>query len=91
SAVEEILSALIEVSRMDAGRLDPDIEPFALQPLLDQLRVEFEPLARDKGLKFQVLATSGWVMSDRRLLRRVLQNLIANAIKYTAQGRVLIG
>jgi len=91
SAVEEILSALIEVSRMDAGRLEPDIEAFALAPLLDQLRVEFEPLARDKGLVFTVLPTSGWVLTDRRLLRRVLQNLIANAIKYTARGRVLIG
>ena len=91
SAVEEILSALIEVSRMDAGRLEPEIEAFAMAPLLDQLRVEFEPLARDKGLTFAVMKTSAWVQTDRRLLRRVLQNLLANAIKYTARGRVLVG
>ena len=91
SAVEEILSALIDVSRMDAGRLEPDIEAFALAPMLDQLRLEFEPLALEKGLELKILHTSAWVQSDRRLLRRVLQNLISNAIKYTARGRVLVG
>ncbi len=90
-AVEEIFSALIEMSRIDAGRLEPEIEAFALAPLLDQLRVEFEPIAKAKGLRLTVIPTRMWVSSDRRLLRRVLQNLLANAIKYTTRGGVLIG
>jgi Na+/proline symporter/signal transduction histidine kinase/CheY-like chemotaxis protein len=90
-AVEEIFAALIDMSRMDAGRLEPDIETFPLAPLLDQLRVEFEPTARAKGLDLAIVQTAAWVRSDRRLLRRVLQNLLANAIKYTTKGRVLAG
>ena len=91
SAVEEIFSALIDVSRMDAGRMEPDIEAFPLASILEQLRVEFEPLAREKGLRLAVVHTSAWVQSDRQLLRRVLQNLLANAIKYTSRGSVLMG
>ncbi|MGH6814728.1 MAG: ATP-binding response regulator, partial [Hyphomicrobiaceae bacterium] len=53
--------------------------------------VEYEPLARGKGLDLRVVATSLWVRSDRRLLRRVLQNLVSNAVKYTQTGGVLLG
>jgi len=90
-SVEEILGALIDLSRMDAGRLEPELSQFPLQGLFDQLRLEFEPLARDKGLELRMVATGGWVHTDRRLLRRVLQNLLSNAIKYTPSGTVLFG
>lgn len=90
-AVEEIFSALIEVSRIDAGRLEPEIEAFPLAPMLEQLKVEFEPMATAKGLKLTLVPTRVWVRSDRRLLRRVIQNLIANAIKYTREGGILVG
>lgn len=90
-AVEEIFSALIDMSRMDAGRLEANIEAFPLAVILDQLLVEFQPIASEKGLQLTLVPTRVWVRSDRRLLRRVLQNLLANAIKYTVRGRVLIG
>ncbi len=91
SAVEEILAALIDISRMDAGRLEPEIADVSLKDLFATLKVEFEPSAREKGLELRVAPTLLGVRADRKLLRRILQNLLANAIKYTSRGGVLIG
>jgi signal transduction histidine kinase/CheY-like chemotaxis protein len=90
-AVEEILGVLIEISRLDTGRLEPDITVFPLNEVFERLKVEFAPLAREKALDLRIVATQSWVRSDRRLLRRLLQNLVSNAIKYTATGKVLLG
>jgi len=90
-AVEEILSALIDISRLDAGRLEPEYSVFKLNNVFEQLQVEFEPMAKEKGLRLKFVNTGTWVHSDRRLLRRLLQNFISNAIKYTPSGKVLVG
>jgi Na+/proline symporter/signal transduction histidine kinase/ActR/RegA family two-component response regulator len=90
-AVEEILGALIDIARLDTGRMDPEIGAVPLNDLFEQLKVEFAPLARERGLDLRIVPTRLWVKSDRRLLRRVLQNLVSNAIKYTRRGGVVIG
>jgi Na+/proline symporter/signal transduction histidine kinase len=90
-AIEEILGALLDISRLDAGAMTPAITRFKMGDLMRSLEIEFTPSARAKGLKLTFVPCSLPVESDRTLLRRLLQNFISNAIKYTPRGRVLIG
>jgi Na+/proline symporter/signal transduction histidine kinase len=90
-AVEEILNALLEISRLDTGSLRPDWTIIRLNDLFEQLQREFEPVAAKKNLKLTFVSTSLAVRSDKRMLRRLVQNLVSNAIKYTLSGHVLIG
>src|SRR4030081_2628720 len=90
-AIEEILGALLDISRLDAGAMTTAITSFKMSDLRRSLEIEFAPIARAKGLKLTFVPCSLPVESDRVLLRRLLQNLISNAIKYTPRGRVLVG
>jgi len=90
-AIEEILSALLDISRLDAGAMTPSITSFKMADLMRSLEIEFAPSARAKGLTLTFVPCSLPVESDRLLLRRLLQNFISNAIKYTPQGQVLVG
>ncbi len=90
-AVEEILSALLDISRLDAGAMKAEAVPFRIDDILQALALEFGPAARKKGLSFTVVPCGLTLNSDRKLLRRVLQNFVSNAIKYTREGRVLMG
>ncbi|QSR17642.1 PAS domain-containing sensor histidine kinase [Novosphingobium sp. KA1] len=89
-SVEDLLEALFEISRLDAGAIQPELGDLPLAPLLAALRREFAPLAEAAGLALVVPDSADWVRSDARLLRRVLQNFVSNAIRYTAQGEVRV-
>src|ERR1035437_5367298 len=90
-AVEEIFGALLDMSRLDTGALRPEFASFRIDELMRQIELEFSPLAAAKGIELKYVPCSLVVRSDRRLLRRLVQNLVSNAIKYTPTGRVLIG
>src|SRR5271156_1476785 len=90
-AVEEILGALLDISRLDAGATRPEISDFPIQDIFRQLEIEFAPMARAKGLELSFMPTALEIRSDRRLMRRLLQNFVSNAVKYTLRGRVLVG
>jgi Na+/proline symporter/signal transduction histidine kinase/CheY-like chemotaxis protein len=90
-SVEDVLSTILDMSRLDAGVMTADKERVHLGELFDRLQQAFEPLAKEKGLEFRVVATRQTALSDRKLLRRVLENLLSNAIKYTSSGKVLLG
>ena len=91
TSAEQLIGALREISRLDAGNLTPKREHFPLRQLLDGLNAEFSVIAAERGLQLDYVATDAWVFSDRHLLRRILQNFLSNALHYTARGRVLLG
>ncbi|MCC5957285.1 MAG: PAS-domain containing protein [Natronohydrobacter sp.] len=90
-SVEQILGALLDISKFDIGAARAKPETLALAPLLERLREEFLPVARARGLDLHVHLTAAHVTSDPVYLKRILQNLLSNAIRYTEQGRVVLG
>jgi CheY-like chemotaxis protein/anti-sigma regulatory factor (Ser/Thr protein kinase) len=91
TTAEGLLAALLDISRLDAGAEEVRLEHFELATLLEPLAAEFKVLARDRGLMLRWANCRQVVYSDTRLLRRVLQNFLSNAVRYTRKGRVLIG
>nr|WP_321445725.1 PAS domain-containing hybrid sensor histidine kinase/response regulator [uncultured Cohaesibacter sp.] len=90
-AVEDIIGALLDIARLDSGAMKAQLSAFPIDELLERMRIDFEPLAKEKGLDLRTVPCGLHVRSDKHLLRRLLQNLISNAIKYTPEGRVLVG
>ncbi|HYP57678.1 MAG TPA: hybrid sensor histidine kinase/response regulator [Beijerinckia sp.] len=89
--VNDLLRALLDISRLDAGVWPVEMTDFDVGPVFDKLRREYGPQAEAAGLELVVVPSSATVRSDRVLLERVLRNLVSNALRYTERGRILIG
>jgi signal transduction histidine kinase/CheY-like chemotaxis protein len=90
NALEGLFNALLDISKLDAGVVKPEIRDIALTPLLDRLAVDYEPQAHAKGLSWRYEAVDAVVRTDIALLETVVRNLIGNAIRYTKQGDVRV-
>ncbi|RVT93027.1 NahK/ErcS family hybrid sensor histidine kinase/response regulator [Sphingomonas crocodyli] len=89
-SVEDLLEALLEISKLDAGAITPEIGDVRVDEILRSMRAEFAPFARERGLALTIDEPNLWARTDPRLLRRILQNLISNALRYTAEGSVSV-
>ncbi|MCQ9379661.1 hybrid sensor histidine kinase/response regulator [Methyloversatilis sp. XJ19-49] len=89
-ALEGLFNELLDISKIDSGKVKPEITDVSVTALFDRLRMDFEPEAFDRGLSFRMPSRSAWVRSDPVLLERILRNLISNAMRYTRTGGVLV-
>ncbi|TDF81110.1 NahK/ErcS family hybrid sensor histidine kinase/response regulator [Pseudomonas sp. H9] len=89
-SAEELISDLLDISRLENGKITPDPKPFALNELFDTLGAEFKVLAQQQGLDFRLRGSRLRVHSDMKLLRRILQNFLTNAFRY-GKSPILLG
>jgi PAS domain S-box-containing protein len=90
-AAEELLNDLLDNARLDSGVLQADISSFPISDLLEELRRQYAPLAEARNLRLSIVGCREAVRSDRLLLRRIVQNYLSNALRYTERGGVVIG
>jgi two-component system, sensor histidine kinase len=89
--MEDLFNSLLDVSRLDAGIVRPRVATIALAPLMDRVRGEYETAATQKELSLRVARNSLFVRSDPVLLERIMRNLVANAVRYTDRGKIVLG
>ena len=89
-AMTNLLNSLLDISRLDAGKVEPEIEDFPIQRLIDRLSGEFSRQAIQKELEFSACDCETIVRSDPNLLGEIMQNLVSNAIQYTDKGNVTL-
>ena len=90
AVMDRLFDSLLDISRLDAGTLRPESKPFRLQHLFGQLAAEYFDAAQQKNLRLHIRPTTAVVVCDELLLHRLLGNLVANAIRYTNEGVVMI-
>jgi two-component system, sensor histidine kinase len=90
-SLQRLINTLLDVTRLDAGTVVPRVEAVSLGGVLARLAEEYSLRAAQKGLAFRAVGTGAWTRTDLTLLERVVRNLIENALRYTARGKILVG
>lgn len=88
---EDLLTDLLDISRLDQAAIKPDLDLYHLDELLGPLASEFQPVAEAAGLNLRVRSGAWLIRSDIRLLTRILRNFLSNACRYTEHGGILLG
>jgi signal transduction histidine kinase/CheY-like chemotaxis protein len=88
---ESMLSALLDIARLEGGTIQPKRQAYSLHDLLNDLELQFKSIAAQRNIQLSVHDTQFWVDTDPQWMRRIIQNFVSNALRYTAQGRVVIG
>jgi signal transduction histidine kinase/CheY-like chemotaxis protein len=91
AALDSLFGALLDMSRLEAGVVEVRMRAFAIQPIIDRIYNDFVSEAKAKGISIVRHPSSARVFSDPMLIERILRNLVSNAVRYTASGRVVIG
>jgi signal transduction histidine kinase len=89
-SMKSLLDGLLDISKLDAGSVEPVIRDVPLQSIIDPVCAELEPDARSKGLTMKVDRVDTWVRTDPAMLERILRNLVGNAIRYTESGEIRV-
>lgn len=89
-AMEDLLDSLLDISRLDAGVLEPNVRAFPLQPILERIAATQRSAAIENRVQLRIRPTWAWCISDPVLFERVLGNLVSNAVRYSPGGRVLV-
>lgn len=91
TALDGLLNGLLDISKLEAGLVEPHLGQFSLSAMMGRLAAEFSPPCQEQGLTFKMVPSRAVVHSDPILLERILRNLLSNAVRYTRSGRILFG
>lgn len=86
----ELLNSLLYMSRLDAGAVQPEWQSVSLLSMFSSIESDFQPIAQAKSIELRIRHNNLFVHSDPTMLRRIVQNIVANAIEYTSEGGVLV-
>lgn len=90
-AMEKLLNSMLDISRLDAGVVEPRLQVFPINAMIERICGEWLADAAAKGLTLRICRSSAHVESDPLLLERIIRNLVSNAVRYTHDGKVLVG
>lgn len=91
TSMNELFNGLLDMSKLDADVLKPDIKDIPVQHLLNRMHTTFANAARERGIRLRIVPSSAWIRSDLILLERILSNLLSNAVRYTVGGAIVVG